>query len=99
MKRHAHVDDVIPTDEELDHLRPAAEVFPPAVVRAYRRARGPQKAATKEKISLRVDAGVLEAYRATGRGWQGRMNETLAAHAPRARQRKTARTARPKRRV
>jgi uncharacterized protein (DUF4415 family) len=31
----------------------------------------------KRQISLRVDAEVLERYRATGPGWQGRMNAAL----------------------
>jgi uncharacterized protein (DUF4415 family) len=41
--------------------------------------RGPQKAPTKEMISLRVDRDVLAAYRATGPGWQARMNVALKA--------------------
>ncbi len=43
------------------------------------RTRGKQKAATKEMISLRVDRDVLAAYRATGAGWQSRMNDALRA--------------------
>jgi uncharacterized protein (DUF4415 family) len=39
--------------------------------------RGPQKAATKEQISLRVSRDVLERFRATGAGWQGRMDDAL----------------------
>lgn len=39
--------------------------------------RGPQKAPTKEQISLRVSRDVLERYRATGAGWQGRMDQAL----------------------
>jgi len=31
----------------------------------------------KEQIALRVDADVLAAWRATGRGWQTRMNVVL----------------------
>lgn len=31
----------------------------------------------KRQISLRVDAEVLERYRATGPGWQSRMNAAL----------------------
>ncbi|MEX0953987.1 MAG: BrnA antitoxin family protein [Rhizobiaceae bacterium] len=31
----------------------------------------------KEHISLRVDAEVLARFRATGRGWQSRMNAAL----------------------
>jgi uncharacterized protein (DUF4415 family) len=31
----------------------------------------------KQAISLRVDADVLDHYKATGPGWQSRMNEAL----------------------
>lgn len=37
----------------------------------------PPSARPKQSISLRVDADVLERYRATGPGWQGRMNKAL----------------------
>ncbi|XWV18828.1 MAG: BrnA antitoxin family protein [Gemmatimonas sp.] len=36
----------------------------------------------KQLISLRIDPQVVEAYRATGPGWQRRMHEVLSAHAP-----------------
>ena len=39
--------------------------------------RGKQKAPTKELISLRVSRDVLGRFRATGRGWQTRMDEAL----------------------
>ena len=39
--------------------------------------RGPQKAPTKEQISLRVSRDVLDRFRATGNGWQGRMDQAL----------------------
>jgi uncharacterized protein (DUF4415 family) len=57
------------------------DVLPAETVAGIRRARGPQKSPTKELISLRLDRDVLEAYRATGRGWQTRANEALRAHA------------------
>jgi uncharacterized protein (DUF4415 family) len=39
--------------------------------------RGPQKAPTKKLVSLRLSAVVLEHYKATGPGWQSRIDETL----------------------
>lgn len=68
------------TGERLRRAQPAEQVLPAAFLDNVRRHRGPQKAPTKQTISLRVDRDVLEAYRATGRGWQGRMQETLARH-------------------
>ena len=59
-----------------ERARPAAEVVP-HVVEQWRRTRGRQKAPTKEAISIRLDADILAYYRATGRGWQGRINEAL----------------------
>ena len=69
------------TAEEMLTAKPFAEVFP-EVAAKMRRGRGPQKAPTKQLVSLRLDPDVLAAYRATGQGWQVRMNQTLAAHAP-----------------
>ncbi len=46
------------------------------------RLRGAQSTPTKRPISLRVDADILESYRATGPGWQGRMNEALRKSMP-----------------
>lgn len=89
------------TAEEMRAARPLLEVLPNEVVEAirrYRGQRGPQKAPTKELISLRVDRDVAAAYRATGPGWQARANEVLRAYAKRAglerRGRKTSRKTR-----
>ena len=37
----------------------------------------PRQAVTRAMVSLRVDPDVLEALRASGRGWQTRVNELL----------------------
>jgi uncharacterized protein (DUF4415 family) len=42
-----------------------------------RRVRGGNQHPTKEQVSIQYDAEVLAAFRATGRGWQTRMNEAL----------------------
>jgi uncharacterized protein (DUF4415 family) len=39
----------------------------------------PKAAITKEPVKLRLDADVLAALRASGEGWQTRINETLRA--------------------
>lgn len=38
----------------------------------------PKSAATKEHVNVRFDADVLERFRASGPGWQTRMNAALA---------------------
>lgn len=68
-------------DSLLRRLRPASETSP-HLVEAYRRTRGPQKAPTKQLVSLRIDRDVLERFRATGEGWQSRINEALKKAAP-----------------
>ncbi|MDB3998757.1 BrnA antitoxin family protein [Litorivicinus sp.] len=39
----------------------------------------PKSTSTKEPVKLRLDADVLAALRASGDGWQTRINETLRA--------------------
>lgn len=39
----------------------------------------PKASATKEPVKLRLDPDVLEALRATGDGWQTRINDMLRA--------------------
>ncbi len=39
----------------------------------------PKSATTKEAVKLRLDADVLAALRASGDGWQTRINDTLRA--------------------
>jgi uncharacterized protein (DUF4415 family) len=63
-------------DEKLSRMRPAVEVVP-EIVAAYRRRRGPQKAPTKQLVSIRLDPDVVMHFRKRGAGWQRRINETL----------------------
>ena len=95
------------TAEDFRRARPLSE-FPEIVeaILRYRGQRGKQKAPTKELISLRVDRDVVEAYRATGRGWQTRANEALRSYAKQGGLRsadkgrkRAATSAAPKRRV
>jgi uncharacterized protein (DUF4415 family) len=63
-------------DEDFARLKRFHEL--PAEMQAKLRAvRGKQKAPTKELISLRVSRDVLGGFRATGEGWQTRMDEAL----------------------
>ena len=67
------------TKADFDHARPIADF--PTLAAAFPKARGRPVGSTKldrkEQIALRVDADVLEKYKAGGRGWQTRMNEVL----------------------
>ena len=46
-------------------------------MKRWRRTRGKQKAPTKEHISIRLDADLAAHFRASGPGWQTRLNDTL----------------------
>ncbi len=58
-----------------------AAVHTPEQIKARRRGRpvGSVQATTKEPVKLRLDADVLAALRASGDGWQTRVNDTLRA--------------------
>ena len=43
------------------------------------RRRGAQAAPTKKQVTLRLDPDVLDKFRATGPGWQARINDALKA--------------------
>jgi uncharacterized protein (DUF4415 family) len=44
------------------------------------RSRGPQKAPRKVPVSIRLSAEVVQAFRASGAGWQSRVDEILRAY-------------------
>jgi len=74
------------TAEDFARARPAKDVLPPALydalVKRGRGQRGPQKTPIKKPVTIRVDQDVLKSYKATGKGWQGRMNDVLREGAP-----------------
>lgn len=39
--------------------------------------RGPQRSPTKQSVSIRYSAEVLDYFKASGAGWQARMNDVL----------------------
>lgn len=69
------------TPEELASMRPAREVLPPeffeTIARERRRRGRPASAAPKRQVTLRIDADVIESFRAEGTGWQSRINDAL----------------------
>ena len=48
-----------------------------ATIAQLRRARGKNRAPTKEQIAIRLDPEVLTVFRASGPGWQTRLNTVL----------------------
>lgn len=75
------------TEAELAEMRPAREVMNAeqfAAVTSVRRGR-PKAKTHKVPVTIRLDPEVVETYRATGDGWQTRMNECLSRGAQRIR--------------
>jgi uncharacterized protein (DUF4415 family) len=73
------------TAADLARFKPAQQALPAKLyeelVNTSRRAgvRGPQKAPLKKPTTIRLDADVLAALKATGDGWQTRLNEMVRA--------------------
>lgn len=61
---------------DIRRFRPASEVLP-ASLRRKLKVRGPQKAPIKERITIRLSPEVVERFRATGDGWQTRVDAAL----------------------
>lgn len=65
------------TEQDFANARPPEEILPPEILAQFKNTRGPQKAPTKVPVSIRLSADVVEHYKATGPGWQSRIDETL----------------------
>jgi uncharacterized protein (DUF4415 family) len=71
------VDDPEWTREDFRNARPFLEVFP-EFTEAVKKLRGrPRAEHPKVQVTLRLDPEVVNAFKKDGRGWQGRINETL----------------------
>lgn len=70
------------TDADFARARPASEVLPELfgnqAAQTMHKPRGrPRAEVVKERITIRFDADVLDAFRSTGKGWQTRMNDAM----------------------
>jgi len=69
------------TEAELREMRPAREVLTAeefAAVSSVRKAGRPVAPNPKVPVTIRLDPATVDAFKATGRGWQTRMNAILA---------------------
>lgn len=66
------------TDEQLAQARPFADAFP-VLAEAMRNNMGgrPKAENPKVAVSIRLDRDVVERFKATGAGWQSRINAAL----------------------
>lgn len=73
------------TAKDMAKFRPAADVLPPSLKKKLG-VRGPQKAPTKERITIRLSREVVDQFRESGEGWQTRVDaalrEWLKHHSP-----------------
>lgn len=66
------------TQEELAHAKPFSEVFPELAEKMRNGIGGrPPLARPKKAVSLRLDQDVIDKFKASGPGWQSRINEVL----------------------
>ncbi len=63
------------TEDDFAHFRPSAEVLPPSLLQKLGIA--PQAMPTTESVTLRLSREVVEQFRATGNGWQMRVDDAL----------------------
>lgn len=64
------------TEADFARAKPLDE-FPAYIRDVFVKRPGRPRGSTKEQVSLRIDRDVLERFRATGPGWQTRINEAL----------------------
>ena len=65
------------TEQDFKDARPPHEVLSPEILKAFPRTRGPQKTPTKVPVNIRLSQDVVDHYKATGPGWQSRIDEAL----------------------
>ena len=79
-EKHGHVsaqDDTVTKPEDWDNAFVSHSIGELRSIVATRRKRGPNKSPTKEQVAVRYSPEVLAYFRATGTGWQTRMDEVL----------------------
>jgi uncharacterized protein (DUF4415 family) len=67
------------TEEDFALFVPFSELPPrqQEILLSLKKLRGPQKAPTKQRITIRLSPEVVTKFRATGKGWQSRIDEVL----------------------
>lgn len=61
---------------QVKRMRPASVALTSSL-QSKLRTRGPQKAPTKERITIRLSPDVVQPFRETGAGWQSRLDAAL----------------------
>lgn len=66
------------TEDEIKTLRPAREFFAERGISMPRKAGRPRQEETKVRVTMRLDAGIVDHFKSQGPGWQTRINAALA---------------------
>jgi len=64
------------TRDDMALFKPAAEVLPASLLKKLG-VRGPQKSPKKVVTTIRLSPDILEKFKATGNGWQTRIDKSL----------------------
>jgi uncharacterized protein (DUF4415 family) len=64
------------TCDDMALFKPAAEVLPASLLKKIG-VRGPQKSPKKVVTTIRLSPDILEKFKATGNGWQTRIDKSL----------------------
>jgi len=71
------------TDEQIRAAKPFTEAFPALAGKMRKNVGGrPRSENPKVPVSIRLDQEVVAKFKATGPGWQSRINEVLRREAP-----------------
>jgi uncharacterized protein (DUF4415 family) len=79
MQRHEDIIAIPADPNDPEDFDVTESMLQQALAERRERLRGLQRAPTKKQVTLRLDPEVIDKFRATGRGWQARMNDALKA--------------------
>jgi len=65
------------TTDDFKHFRSASEVLPSELIAVLPKRGRPRAEAPKKAVNIRLAPDIIDAFRATGRGWQTRVNNAL----------------------
>lgn len=68
------------TDEQISRARPFRQVYPElaaAMEREIAKRGRPKSVQIKTPVTIRLDPDLVQHYKASGKGWQSRMNDDL----------------------
>ena len=65
------------TKQDFIRARPLHDVIPAGALASFKKYRGPQKTPKKVPVSIRLSPVVVAHFKATGPGWQVRIDEAL----------------------